>query len=282
MNHGLRGPESEADEAFVADLAASLGVPFGMERVDPASLREGEPSRSRPTPQEAARRVRRAALSRIAARLACYRIATGHHADDQAETVLMRLLRGCGPDSLGGIGETSPDGTTIRPLLGVSRSELEAYAARHGLAWREDPSNRDPRYTRSRMRADLLPGLVRDWNPRLLRAIGDLAEAQRRETEWVDGMVRAEAARVFTPRADGAVAIAAAGWRERPEALSRRLVKHALLECGGGRDLSRTHLMRVLGFLRGGRTGARIELPGGICVCRESAATFVLQRASDA
>ena len=92
----------------VAELASSLDARFAVERVDPSRLRQGGSSRTRPTTQEAARSLRRSALERIRTRLGCERIATAHHADDQVETVLMRILRGCGPDSLGGIAEMSP------------------------------------------------------------------------------------------------------------------------------------------------------------------------------
>jgi tRNA(Ile)-lysidine synthase len=280
VNHGLRGAASDEDERAVAALAGELGVAFASERVEPAGLQRGEPSRTRPTTQEAARRLRREALSKMCTALGYEHIATGHNADDQAETVLMRLLRGCGPDSLGGISEASPDGTLIRPLLGVSRAEIEVFARDRHLSWREDASNADLGYTRNRLRARVLPGLAEDFNPRLLRAIGDLAEAQRRDTEWLDALVREEAGRLFARDAAGGLRIAAAGWSDRREALARRLAKWALMEMGGGRELSRAHLMRVLAFLREGRPGTAIELPGGIRLRREKGDSFLLERAS--
>ena len=97
VNHGLRGEESQADETFVCELGASRGIPVGVERVDPGALRQGGSSRERPTLQEAARRLRYAALERLAEASGAAWIATAHTTDDQAETVLMRLLRGSGP-----------------------------------------------------------------------------------------------------------------------------------------------------------------------------------------
>ena len=125
-------------------------------------------------------------------------LATGHQADDQAETVLLRLLRGTGPDGLGGIPERSPDGRIVRPLLGVSRAEIERFARSRRLSWREDASNASERYARNRLRRRWLPGLTQDFNPRLLRAIGNLAEAQRRDSEWIISRVEQEAASRFT------------------------------------------------------------------------------------
>lgn len=273
VNHGLRGEASEADAALVESLAASLSLPFYAKTVAPADLRTDVSSRERPSLQEAARTLRRDACLAMALAAGAHRIATAHNADDQAETVLLRLLRGCGPDSLGGIGEVSPDGVFLRPLLGVSRSEILAYAEAEGLAWREDASNQDTRYARNRLRHDLLPRLAADFNPKLLRAIGDLAEAHRRDAEWVETLVRAEAERRFV-RVGCATEIAAEGWRELPEGLARRLVRHLLIEHGAGRELSRTHLKRTLLFLREGpmvdsaRKESTLELPGGLRLAR--------------
>jgi tRNA(Ile)-lysidine synthase len=281
VNHGLRGEASEADERAVAAQAAALGLPFASERVAPGERQTGVSSRLRPTLQEAARSLRRAALARMRVRLGCDHVATAHHADDQAETVLMRLVRGCGPDSLGGIPDRSIDGVVIRPLLGIPRADLEAFAREHAIGFQEDASNADLRYTRNRLRATVLPTLARDFNPRLLRAIGNLAEAQRRDSEWIEQLVRNEAGRSFARGEDGSLRIDAQGWAERPEALSRRLLVLALVEMGGGRELSRVHLMRGLAFLRAGRLGASIELPGGIRLRREAVESFRLERASD-
>lgn len=280
VNHGLRGAESDADEKAVAELASRLDVGFAVERVDPESLREGVSSRARPTTQEAARTLRREALERIREDLACNLLATAHHADDQAETVVMRILRGCGPSSLGGISETSRDGTSIRPLLGISRDEIAAYAEKNQLDWREDRSNRDPKYTRNRIRSRLMPEL-RGFNPQLLRAIGDLAEAQRRETEWIDSLVEEEARALFDRSQPGRLGICGDAWAQRPEALARRLVVLAMVEMGGGREMSRRHLMRALEFLRRGRLETAIELPGGLELRRLSSGSFELGAASE-
>ena len=197
MNHGLRGEESAADEDFVASLAAGLGCGFAVESVTPKAERQGRSSRERPTLQEAARRVRYEALERIRQRTGASCIVTAHNADDQAETVLLRMLRGCGPVGLGGIPEVSPRDSVVRPLLSVTRAEIVAYAQAYGLSWREDASNLDVGYTRNRLRRDWLPGLARDFNPQLLRTIANLAEAQRRDSEWISSVVAVEAQQRF-------------------------------------------------------------------------------------
>jgi len=201
--------------------------------------------------------------------LSAERLATAHHADDQAETVLLRLLRGTGPDGLGGIPERSRDGWIVRPLLRVSRATLEGYARAHRLSWREDESNASPAYARNRLR-NRLPDFAGSFNPRWLRAIGELAEAQRRDSEWIAGRVAAEAERRFSVE-DGWLRIDAKDFEALPEALSRRLVREALSRCGAGRLVTRVHLERLQAFLRSARAGTGIELPGGLSLQRERA-----------
>jgi tRNA(Ile)-lysidine synthase len=268
VNHGLRGAESEADEGCVRALARELGLPFHAERIEPRARRAAGPSRDRPSLQEAARELRYAALRRLAAAAGARHVATAHHADDQAETVLLRLLRGTGPDGLAGIPERSPDGVIVRPLLRVPRAQVEAFARQRGLRWREDASNGDPVYARNRLRERWLPGLAREFNPRLLRAIANLAEAQQRDREWIEREVEREAGGRLS--GEGAwLRIEADGWQGLPEALSRRLAREALRRCGTGRLATRVQIERMTGFLAAARPGSYIELPGDLRLVRD-------------
>ncbi|MEN8160286.1 MAG: tRNA lysidine(34) synthetase TilS [Myxococcota bacterium] len=267
VHHGLRGAASDADRDFVAALASKLGLPFHERRVAPRGLRTGRSSQARPTLQEAARRLRYDALQALAQEAGADHIATAHQLDDQAETVLLRLLRGSGPTGLGGIPEASPDGRIVRPLLGLPRAEIERFARARRLTWREDASNRDPAFARARLRRDWLAALGEAFNPRWLRAVGDLAEAMRRESEWIEECVGEEASRRLSEEGEDIV-LDCRGWSELPEALARRLVRRAWHACGAGRDLSRKHLEQTLRLARAGRGGARLELPGGLVVER--------------
>ncbi len=268
VNHGLRGAESDADEAFVRNLAAAMNVPFGSRRIDPLALRKGLPSRDRPTLQEAARAGRYEALYALARERGAGAIATAHTADDQAETVLLRLLRGTGPDGLGGIPERSPDGVVWRPLLRVSRADLESRARQRRLSWREDPSNASDDYARNRLRHHWLPGLAREFNPRLLRAVASLAEAQQGDSEWIGAQLDREVGSRFSV-ANGWLRIDAKDWGTLPRALALRLARSAMQRCGAGRHVSRTHLERVSSYLESGRNGTRIEIPGGLTLLRD-------------
>ena len=269
VNHGLRGDESEGDEHAVRAVGRAIGLEVRVQRVDPAAYRLGRSSRDRPTVQEAARELRYRALRRIADELGCDCIATAHNADDQAETVLLRLFRGTGPDGLGGIPESSADGKIVRPLLRVERREIARFASEGGLRWREDSSNASDVYARNRLRRHWLPGLVRDFNPRLLRAIGSLAEAQQKDAEWIAGLVAREAAARFSAE-DVWLCIDGKDWGSLPEALSLRLARCAVEQCGGGRHASRVHLARMVAFFCAGRPGSAIELPAGLRLWRAS------------
>jgi len=279
VNHSLRGDESEADVVALRELASRLGLHFEVERIDPATLRRDSSNRDRPTLQEAARYLRYLALARLAERAGCDRIATAHNLDDQAETVLMRLLRGTGPEGMGGIREWVSETGVVRPLLAVSRAAIEAYAEAHALQWREDSSNASDRYTRNRLRHHWLPALAEEFNPQLLRVLGNFAEAQRRETEWLEARVAEEAPKWLRIGPE-LVEIERGGWTQLPEALARRLVRLAVIAMGGGRDLSNVHLKRALSFLRmedGDRNAATLELPGGLTITRE-ASGYILRR----
>lgn len=273
VHHGLRGEAADGDAAAVEAAARARGLPFGCARVDPRRrVAEALSSRSRPTLQEAARRLRYEALWPMARQLLAAGpgnpddpplVATAHTASDQAETVLLRLLRGCGPSGLSGIPPRSADGRVVRPLLSVDRATVEAYARARGLAWRDDASNGDRHYARNRLRHDWLPALAREFNPQLLNTLAHLAESHRRDADWIDALVAAEASRRFRPEPPG-LAVEASGWAELAPALAWRLLRRAWVELSGGRDLGRHHLERLHAFALAGRPGRLLELPGGL------------------
>ena len=237
-------------------LGARFGAPVLVDRLEPGALRGSGPSRTRLTLQEAARCARYRALAAQAERAGAERIATAHNRDDQAETVLLRLLRGAGPEALGGIPERSPDGRIVRPLLGVGRSRILEHARAAGLSWREDASNESRSYARNRLRHDWLPGLEQAFNPRLLRAVADLAEAVRRDGEWIAASVEAEARAVDDARRGGALDLA--GPLERAARGARPPRGPACAAPRRRRPRPEpAHLLRILAFLRGASPGHR-------------------------
>ncbi|HVT08717.1 MAG TPA: tRNA lysidine(34) synthetase TilS, partial [Polyangia bacterium] len=171
VDHGLR-PGAAGEVALVAERADALELPFWPIAV------EVRRERGRASLQDAARRARLGALAALAARRGAQRVALGHHADDQAETVLFRIVRGTGLRGLAGIPYRRDP--FVRPLLDVPRVEIERYLARRSIPFVTDPSNADPRFTRARIRHQILPLLAAE-NPRVRQALIGLARAARGE-----------------------------------------------------------------------------------------------------
>lgn len=181
LDHGLRGEQSADDSRFVVAEAARLGLPCTAERVDVAA----EVARTGETVQAAARRVRYARLEAVADAVGASRIATGHNRGDQAETVLMRLLRGSGLRGLAGIPPVR-GGRFIRPLLGVSRADIEDFLCERSLVPRRDPSNDKAVYTRNRIRLELVPLLETQYNPQLVPVLAATAERLRQDADYLE------------------------------------------------------------------------------------------------
>lgn len=229
LNHQLRGAESDADEAFVRQLhddlqnAGAAGLECAWERIDVAARAAAASANLEAT----ARQIRYDWLTHLAREKKISWIATGHTADDQAETVLHRLLRGTGLQGLRGIAprrELAPGVELIRPLLQVSRSEVLAYLQSEGVPYRQDSSNLDRRFTRNRIRHELLPLLARDYNPAITPLLAQLAEQAEEVHREQDKLVRQLLAEVERPRAGMQVVLD----RQRLATASRHLVREVL------------------------------------------------------
>jgi len=240
VDHGLRAG-GEEDARCVAAACARLGVPFRSVRV---TVGEGNV-------QAEARRARYAALRAEAARVGASRIATGHTRTDQAETVLMRLLRGAGARGLSGIPPRR--GAIVRPLLDRSRAEGLAHLAGLGLAWRDDPTNATPRFLRNRLRQALWPAALA-LAPRAEAALARTADLSREDE-------RALAARARRLAAAGPVE--AARLARAPLAVRRRVVRALWRAAGSPAPLGAGHVEAVLALLGPGRP-RRVRLPAGL------------------
>ena len=228
LDHTFRGAESAAEAAWVAAWCAERGIACEVGTADVAArAKAGKISK-----QAAARAVRYAFLEEAAARVGANWIATGHTRDDQAETVLMNVLRGTGTDGLAGIPARS--GRVVRPLLDVSRAEVEAYCAAQGLTPRRDPSNLESKaYTRNRVRLELLPQLAREYNPAVADALVRLSQVAGRDSAYLEEQAAEALARVTVRRAAGAVVLDRAGLARLHPAIGRRVLRRALAEVRG-------------------------------------------------
>jgi tRNA(Ile)-lysidine synthase len=255
LNHGLR-PEADEDEEFCRSLSEKLSLPFASGRADVAS---GARSNKRSLEDEG-RRARYRFLHAQAKRFDAQRIAVGHTLDDQAETFLLRLLRGSGSRGLGGIHPVKDSGI-VRPLIEVRRREIEEYLETRGASFREDASNLDPRFTRNRIRHQELPRLSSAYNPRLVEALARSAALLRDEEAWMEADAKAAFDRLASA-SPGEVRIERAPLSRHPRALQRRLVRIAIERLRGLGNVSQGHVEDVLAMAEDGRSGSELHLPG--------------------
>ena len=247
VDHGLRGREGAVECARVADLARQLGVGFVSRAVVVAAG---------PGVEARARRARYAALGDMATEVGATRIVTGHTQDDQAETVMLRLLRGAGRRGLGGIRPVR--GALFRPLLGVTRADVRRFLAERGLPFAVDRTNADLALARNRVRRLVLPFLAAEFNPRLTASLAALAARLRDEEDFPAAAAAARGASI----ADGDRLRATVA--EEPPALARRIVR-AWLERPGAKSPTASHVERVLGLAtREGRGTVAIAGPGRV------------------
>jgi tRNA(Ile)-lysidine synthase len=289
FDHRLRGVESDRDAEFVAALAASRGLDFVIEREDVAAAAQ----RHGWNIEDAARKLRYAFFQRVIEQDLATSIAVAHTADDQAETVLSHLIRGTGPTGLAGIYPIAgaPAGTIVRPLLTFRRGAVRAYLETLGQTWCEDSSNVDLHGMRAKIRAQLLPILERDFSPRIVDHLCDLARLSREEEVFWSALVE-ERFRSVVQSNDRALSISAADLldplghsvnepvtrglyrnTQSGDAASRPLTERLIRRLyegvqGNRRGLGADHVEQVIRLAARSTSGRRAELPGGVVVER--------------
>jgi tRNA(Ile)-lysidine synthase len=270
VDHRLRADSSE-DAIFVRDLGARLGLAVDVAVVDVP--RSG-------SPEDAARRARYAALGAIADRVGATRIATAHTADDQAETVVMRLVQGAGPRGLAGIPPVR--GRVIRPFIDARRSDIVAFLRGEGIGWREDPSNADPRFLRNRIRRDLMPAVAHE-NPAIVDALTRTAGLMREALEIAERLAARELRRgIVEP--DG-VTLSRDRLRGLPPSVAVEVLRQAAVNLGAAapfRAWAHRGLARALAEPAPRRAirigGVRLEVSGGHVRIARGARASVVER----
>lgn len=262
LNHLLRGAESDGDEEFVRSLAVRHGVPVVVKRVDVAELAR----RERRSLEEAGRVARYGFLAETARLHGAHAVALAHHADDQAETVLLRLLRGAGGSGLCAMAPQSA-GTWVRPLLTVTRSEIEAYLAARKLPFRTDSSNATNDFLRNRVRHELIPYLA-GYNPAIAERLVATAEALAADEEILESAAAAAFARHAASGASG-VTLAVPGVRAELRGIRLRLYRRAIAMTKG--ELLRIgfrHLREIDRLVFSAEPQLELTLPDGLRVAR--------------
>jgi len=272
LNHLLRGPESDGDERFVVELASRYNLPCEIKRVDVRSLAKQQ----RQSLEEAGREARYAFFEELRQRHQAAAIALAHHADDQAETLLMRLLRGAGIRGLASMAHRS-DQAVIRPLLGLHRDDLRAHLALHKIPFREDASNQDRSFLRNRIRHELLP-LLAGYNPAISDRLAATADLLAEDGLLLEQLTR-QTWQQLAHQADGWASLSLNLLTGQPGAMRMRLYRMALAEIGGDlRRIERKHCLAVDLLLQTGKTGGRVALPKGLTALLTSDRLLIARR----
>ena len=268
LNHSLRGDASDQDERFVVETCRELNIPCEVGKAD-----VGETARQAGDGLEAAaRNARYQFLQQTAEKLGARYVATAHTADDQAETVLHRIVRGSGIAGLAGIPRSralGPAVTLIRPMLDLRRSDVEAYLASIDQPFRIDTSNRDPRFTRNRIRHDLLPQIRESYNPQVTDALLRLSTTAGEAQAVIESLVERLAEQSVKTLESGVISLDSCALARQPRYLVRELMKN--IWRGAGWPL------QAMGFAEWDRLAtivletageSRLTMPGGITVTR--------------
>jgi len=256
-NHCLRGADSDRDEMFAREFCGQWGVPLTVGRGDVAQAA----SDTGQGIEETARRLRYAFLEETADYLNAHKIATAHNADDNAETVLLNLIRGASLRGLSGIPPRR--GRIIRPLLSMERRAIEAYLAALDQPYAEDATNRDVYHRRNALRHTVLP-LLREKNPNLAGTILRQSESLRQDSRFLDELAAETFGRLR--RGEGEMILLIQELLDLDPALSGRVIALAVQAAGG--ETEQVHIRQVLDLIEGACPSARISVGGGVVVRR--------------
>jgi tRNA(Ile)-lysidine synthase len=261
FDHGLRPNEDPEETRFVKTMADSLGLPFYIEKAD-RSLQSGRGSL-----EEKARHARYCFLMNLREKRSAQKIATGHTLNDQAETILMRLLRGSGAPGLSGIPPIRDD-VIIRPLIGIGREEVKSFLEWKGLEYLTDASNLKTGYVRNSIRWELLP-ILQKYQPRITEILGQTGEIMKMDGEWLDSAALEWFRTNAEPMDGGRVRISLFPFTKAPAALRNRVIRHTIKTIKGDlRGVNQRHIKAVNQLSKGDRPQASVNLPHGLRVRR--------------
>lgn len=262
INHCLRGKDSDADEDFVRNLSRSYGIPFESCRIDVADIAKEQGLNL----EDAGRRARMKFLEEMRIKYHAKVVALAHHSDDQAETILMRLLRGSGSTGLSGM--TYCNGSLVRPLLEVTRAEIISHIESSGLAYREDVTNLDTDFLRNRIRHELIP-LLCEYNPNIQKRLNITGNVLADESIMLDKLAEELLVKTATFESNK-IRLELKLITEEPTALKRRLFRLTLERLAGNlNDFSYLHIEALLNMLESLKPNSQLNLPHGITAVKQ-------------
>lgn len=259
LNHMLRGREADLDTEYVKSFCERMGIPCSVKYADINRL-SNETGLSI---EEAGRKARYDFFSGLAGEIGATKIALAHNMNDQAETILMRLMRGAGIDGLCGIKPVR-DGIYIRPLIETPRSEIEKYCRENKLSPRIDSTNLEPVYTRNRIRLKLIPYIKENFNSRIEYSLSLMSRLLNEDNDFLNEYVN-NIYGTIAGKDKGKVLIDVGLLKPYPVSIKKRIIRKAISEVRGDLvGIENKHVELSLSIAEGGLTGAAVELPGGI------------------
>ena len=261
FDHGLRPAEDESETAFVLGLAESLNLPFETAKGHLLA------KRARGSKEEVARTARYSFLEKVRKKHKARKIALGHNLNDQAETIVMRLLRGSGPSGLTGIPPCR-DGSIFRPLIEIERTEIENYLKAKKLASVTDSSNLKTDTLRNKIRLELMP-LLEQHQPQLVHLLGQTAEILRDEDDYLERIAEAWLKKEVTRNPDNTFQLSTASFLALPVALRRRVIRNVIGKAKKDlRRISWDHIEAIQRLAQSEKPQASLNLPGRLTVKR--------------
>ena len=269
LDHKFRGEESAADRKFCEDLAKKYNLEIMWEEIDVPEIAKEKGI----SPEEAARLARYDFFKRAAKKRNIDKIAVGHTRDDQAETVLMRIIRGAGMKGLGGISPVKEmmGNKIIRPLIEVSRKDVEDFIAEARLRFRKDSSNEKTIFTRNKIRLELIPLLEKDFNPNIKEVLSNMAENLQVENEFLSKYAKRKFKSVSKIKQEE-IFIDLKKFKKLPEAVRKRVLRAALEELKGDlRRLTYQHWKEMDELIDSRPVNSIVDLPAGISITKDRA-----------
>ena len=271
VHHGLRGKDADTDAEFVEGICRDWQIPFYIKKVNVKELA----SKWGLSEEEAGRKVRYDFFEQILKDIKGQKIALAHHRDDQAETILYHLIRGTGLKGLQGMKPVR-DGKIIRPLLQISRQQIEEYCREKNLKYRVDLTNKDIVYTRNRIRNLLIPYIQKNFNPNFAESLVRMGDIIREEEEFLSFYSNQKFDK-WVVVSDGKVEIPIDFFNSSPKAISRRIVRLAVEKLAKSMDdISFVHTEEVLNMALHSPTGSTLDLPGNLKARKDYEALVIL------
>lgn len=274
LNHCLRGAEADADADFVTQLTTHLNVPCYQERTD---VRQEYQAAHKTGIEDIARQIRYKFLDRVRHQHGYHKVALGHQSNDNAESVLMFLLRGSGLSGLSGIPPVR-SGYIVRPLIRVAREDIMAFLKRHNIPFRTDTSNRNTDFLRNRIRHETIPR-IQTCNPKIIETLNRLSNIVRSENEWIQDITCSLYQKALTDVSDYRRTFSIPILQSYPEAALRRIFRMAIEKIRGDlKRISFSHIEATIQMTMRPLCSGILTLPDGIRIHREAAHLSIVQK----